>query len=107
MPSDEIATLLKQDNDDLTARLENDAFQRRLMFKLGARQRARLGVVGLAGGLGAAFAASQFSSLGELLATYLGETSPALTSQATVQIAGAALLGACAILTALVLRKDA
>ena len=108
MPSDDIAELLKDDFDDLTSRLERDGFERRLLYRLGARQRARMGVVGLAGGLGAAFAASQFANLGGLLAPYLTDATPGLlTGDATAQIAGAMLLAMGAIMTALVLRKEA
>jgi len=108
MPTEEITTLLQQDFDKLSAQLERDSFQRRLMFKLGARDRARLGIVGLAGGVGAALAASQFANLGKLLSPYVTESSPTLlASEATMQITGAMVIGACAIATALVLRRDA
>lgn len=108
MPSDDITELLQQDFDDLSSRLERDGFERRLLFRLGAKRRARLGVIGLAGGLGAAFAASQFANLGGLLAPYLADASPSLmTSEATAQIAGSMLLAMGALMTALVLRRDA
>ena len=108
MPTDDIATLLKQDFDALSSKLESDGFERRLMFKLGARDRARLGVIGIAGGLGAALAASQFANLGNLLAPYLANSGSSLVaSNTTIQIAGAMILGACTLTTALVLRRDA
>lgn len=108
MPTDEITNMLKQDFDALSNELESDGFERRLLFKLGARDRARMGIVGIAGGLGAALAASQFANLGSLLAPYLANSgSPLVANNATIQIAGAVVLGACTLATALVLRRDA
>ncbi len=107
MSTDEIANLLKQDFDALSAKLERDGFERRLLFKLGARDRARLGIVGIAGGLGAALAASQFANLGNLLAPYLSDgASPLVASSTMIQIVGAMVLGACTLATALVLRRE-
>ncbi len=108
MPTDDITNLLKQDFDALLVDLEDDGFERRLLFKIGSRDRARMGIVGIAGGLGAALAASQFASLGNLLTPYLtNSASPLVANNTTIQIAGAMVLGACTIATALVLRKDA
>ena len=108
MSTDEITTLLKQDFDTLSGNLESDGFERRLLFKIGSRDRARMGIVGIAGGLGAALAASQFANLGNLLAPYFTDSaSPLVANNVTIQIAGAMVLGACTIATALVLRKDA
>ncbi len=108
MPTDDITTLLKQDYDTLSAKLESDGFERKLLFKIGSRDRARMGIVGIAGGLGAALAASQFANVGSLLAPYLADSaSPLLANDVTIQIAGAMVLGACTIATAMVLRRDA
>ncbi len=109
MPSDNIETLLRADFDDLAGRLENDRFVKRVQFKLTARNRARLGVIGLAGGLGAAFAASQFSDLGRLAAPYLAEALPSYSGgvDAATQLSAAVVLAAAVIVTALVLRQDA
>ncbi len=108
MPTDDVTALLKQDFDALSGKLEHDGFERRLLFKIGSRDRARMGIVGIAGGLGAALAASQFANLGNLLTPYLtNSASPLVANDATIQIAGAMVLGACAIATALVLRRDA
>jgi|GEM_PF-1545338 len=108
MPSDDIETLLQHDFNALADRLENDRFEQRLLFRLKAKERARLGVIALAGGIGAAFAAAQFASLGRFVAPYLASASPdLLASDMPTQIAGSLLLAAAVIATALVLRQDA
>jgi hypothetical protein len=109
MPSDEIETLLRADFDAVAGRLENDRFVKRLQFKLIARNRARLGVIGLAGGLGAAFAASQFAGLGRLATPYLAEVLPSYAGNidTATQLSAAVVLAAAVIATALVLRQDA
>jgi hypothetical protein len=109
MPSDEIETLLRADFDAVAGRLENDRFVKRLQFRLAARNRARLGVIGLAGGLGAAFAASQFAGLGRLATPYLAEVLPsyAVGIDTATQLSAAVVLAAAVIATALVLRQDA
>ncbi|NOX83216.1 MAG: hypothetical protein GXP06_09580 [Alphaproteobacteria bacterium] len=108
MPSDNIEMLLQADFDDLAGRLENDRFEKRLQFRLAARSRARLGVIGLAGGLGAAFAASQFADLGRLAAPYLAKALPSYTVSidTATQLSAAVVLAAAVITTALVLRQD-
>lgn len=107
MPSDPIETMLKADFDALADRLERDRFTERLLFKLGAKRRARLGLVAFAGGLGAAFAASQFTSVVAALAPAFSETPPemALTGFSPHLLAAFILAGALAA-TALVLRQD-
>lgn len=107
MPADEIEELLKNDFQALEARFERDRFAERLLFKLGAKRRARLGVVAFAGGLGAAFAASQFMSVAAALAPALAETSPEMAAAGLSPhfLAVLMLAGALAA-TALVLRQD-
>ncbi len=109
MPSDDIEMLLRSDFDELADRLESDRFVKRLQFKLTARNRARLGVIGLAGGLGAAFAASQFVGLGHLAAPYMTDAMPAYAGgvDTATQLTAAVILAAAVIATALVLRQDA
>ncbi len=108
MPSDDIEILLQADFDDLARRLEHDRFEKRLLLRLTARSRARLGVIGLAGGLGAAFSASQFADLGRLAAPYLAEVLPSYTVSVdtATQLSAAVVLAAAVITTALVLRQD-
>ncbi len=108
MPADSIEALLKSDHDALAERYERDRFADRLLFRLGARHRARLGVVCFAGGLGAAFAASQFMSVVHSIAPSLAQSTPdiAATGQIPQAFAVVLLAGALAM-TALVVRQDA
>ena len=108
MPADSIEELLKSDHDALAERFERDRFADRLLFRLGARHRARLGVVCFAGGLGAAFAASQFMGVVEMIAPSLAQSAPeiAIAAQASQVLAAVLLAGALAM-TALVVRQEA
>ncbi|GJL92012.1 hypothetical protein [Hyphococcus sp.] len=108
MPSDSIEELLKSDFDALAKQLDRDRFAQRLLFKLGARQRARLGIVAFAGGLGAAFAASQFMGVVNSIAPSLVQSAPELaTSGQTPQMLATFLLAGALAMTALVMRQDA
>jgi hypothetical protein len=108
MPSDSIETLLKSDFDTLTDKFERDRFADRLLFKLGARQRARLGIVAFAGGLGAAFAASQFTGVVNSIAPSLLQSAPELAATGqTPQLLATFMLAGALAMTALVLRQDA
>jgi len=108
MPSDDIERLLKDDFAELSHRLEKDGFERRMLFKLGSRRRARLGIIAFAGGLGAAFAASQFTDIARVLAPYLPETTTvAAAPDMMTQIASTLLFATAALATALVLRQEA
>lgn len=107
MPSDAIEDLLKADSDALTDRFERDRFTARILFKLGAKRRARLGVVGFAGGIGAAFAASQFMSVVSALAPALGEAAPDMAATGfSPQLLAVMMLAGALAATALVLRQD-
>ncbi len=107
MPSDAIEDLLKTDFDALADKLDRDRFADRLLFKLGARQRARLGVVAFAGGLGAAFAASQFVEVVNSIAPSLAASAPELGAGQTPQFLATLLLAGALAMTALVVRQDA
>lgn len=108
MPSDDIERLLKEDFDDLTHRLEKDGFERRMLFRLGSRRRARLGVIAFAGGLGAAFAASQFTDMARVIAPYIPEASAtAAAPDMMTQLVSTLLFATAALATALVLRQEA
>ncbi len=114
MPSDQaqadnLSDLLKNDFDGLTARYEQDRFAERVLFKLTAKSRARQGVVFFAGGLGAAFAASQFTGVVDMISVYVAETSPnanVLVGDVSQFVATLLLAGALAA-TAMVLRQEA
>lgn len=107
MPSDAIEDLLKSDFDDLTAQLENDRFAGRMLFKLGAQRRARLGIIAFAGGIGAAFAASQFSDVVSTITAPLNLAAPELAAGLTSQLFATLTLAGVLVATALVLRQDA
>ena len=108
MLSDDIEKLLKSDFDDLTERLEKDRFAARILFKLSAKRRMRLGVVALASGLGAAFAASQFMGVVRSLAPSFAPSLPegAVLGMAAPQIIATLMLGSALIATLLVLRQE-
>ncbi|WP_428409730.1 hypothetical protein [Hyphococcus sp.] len=107
MSSDEIEDLLKTDFDALAARLERDRFAERILFKLGAKRRARLGIVAFAGGLGAAFAASQFMSVATAIAPALSETAPEMAAAGlSPHLLAVFMLAGALAATALVLRQD-
>lgn len=108
MPSDNLSDLLKDDFDGLAAELEKDKFAARVLFKLSAKSRARQGVVFFAGGLGAAFAATQFSGVVETMSLHFSETSmgAAPVMGDISQIAATLLLAGALAATALVLRNE-
>ncbi|PQA85942.1 hypothetical protein CW354_16265 [Marinicaulis flavus] len=99
--------MLKTDFDALAGRLERDRFAERLLFKLGAKRRARLGIVAFASGLGAAVAASQFTSMVAALAPALAETPPEMDAAGvSPHLLAAFILAGALAATALVLRQD-
>ena len=108
MPSEPLLDLLRQDFDSLAARLERDRFPDRVLFKLSAKSRARQGVVFFAGGLGAAFAVSQFTGVVDALSVHLADTSisanPVMVDIS--QVAATILLAGALAATALVLRQE-
>lgn len=108
MPSDNIQDLLKDDFDGLAAQFEKDRFATRVLFRLSAKSRARQGVIFFAGGLGAAFAATQFSGVVDAISVHLAETSfianPVMGDIS--QIAATLLLAGALAATALVLRQE-
>ena len=111
MPSESIEDLLKTDFDALAGQFEQDRFAQRLLFKLGAKRRARIGAVAFAGGLGAAFAASQFSSVVSSLAPSLtlglNETAPGIAAAGvSPHVLAAFVLAGALAATTLVLRQD-
>ena len=63
MPEQDVIDLLKKDFETLSEEYEQDHFAQRIQYKLFARQRARMGVIGFAGGIGAALAASQMPTI--------------------------------------------
>jgi hypothetical protein len=108
MPSDSLEILLKSDFDALADKFERDRFASHLLFKLGARQRARLGIVAFAGGLGAAFAASQFMGVVNSIAPSLVQSAPELAAAGqTPQFLATLMLAGALAMTALVVRQDA
>ena len=108
MPSDSTETLLKSDFDTLADKFERDRFADRLLFKLGARRRARLGIVAFAGGLGAAFAASQFMGVVNSITPSLVQSAPEFAAVGqTPQLLATFMLAGALAMTALVLRQDA
>lgn len=107
MSSDPIENALKADLEALTERLGRDRFAERILFKLGAQRRARLGVVAFAGGLGAAFAASQFTGVVSALARTLGATTPEFAlAGLSPQVLAAFMISGALLATTLVLRQD-
>lgn len=107
MPSDRIDDLLTSDFDALTQSLERDRFAERLLFRLNARRRARLGCVLFACGLGAAFAASQFSSVVAALSDAFGAAAPQMTAAGfSPHLLAALMLSGALVATAFVLRQD-
>lgn len=107
MSSDPIETALKADLEALADRFERDRFAERMLFKLGAQRRARLGVVAFAGGLGAAFAASQFTGVVSALARTLGAATPEIAmSGLSPQFLAAFMIAGALLATTLVLRQD-
>lgn len=108
MPSDDLQELLSKDFDALASKLEKDRFSERTLFKLNSRSRARQGVVFFAGGLGAAFAASQFSGVVGALSVYMTETSLGenAANSDVIQIAATLLLAGALAATALVVRQE-
>ena len=108
MPSDEIENLLRNDFDALADRLEHDRFSARLLFRLKTKERARLGVIAFAGGLGAAFAAAQFTGVAELIAPYFNQLpTTASGDDGIAQLASLMILAAAVATTTLILRRDA
>lgn len=109
MQSDDLQDLLKNDFDALADGFEKDRFAERVLFKLTAKSRARQGIVFFAGGLGAAFAATQFSGVVETMSLQFAETSlnanPAIGGIS--QVAATLLLAGALAATALVLRNEA
>jgi len=109
MPSDSVEDLLKNDFDGLAEGLEKDRFAEQVLFKLTAKSRMRQGIVFFAGGLGAAFAASQFSGVVDAFSLQLAETSlnasPAFGELS--HIAATLLLAGALAATVLVLRHEA
>ena len=107
MPSDNVEDLLKSDFDALTQALDRDRFAERLLFRLSARRRARLGCVALACGLGAAFAASQFSSVVAALSGAFAAGTPQMAAAGfSPQLLAALMLSGALVATAFVLRQD-
>lgn len=107
MPSDDIETLLARDFERMVELNEQDAFLRKLTFRLHVKNRARLGVVTFAGGLGAAFAASQFGDIVGLMAPVIPDTASGLLSSGLLtQVAGAMVVGLAVLTTALVMRNE-
>lgn len=107
MPSDRIEDLLTSDFDALTQALERDRFAERLLFRLSARRRARFGCIALACGLGAAFAASQFSGVVAALSNTFGAAAPQMTAAGfSPQLLAALMVSGALVATAFVLRQD-
>ncbi len=108
MQSEDIQDLLKNDFEALSARLETDRFTQRLSYRLEKKRRARIGVIAFAGGLGAAFAATQFAGVVNNIAPHIADTAPDVLSAGAAPHILATLVLACAIaVTALVVRQEA
>lgn len=107
MPSEAIGDLLKSDFDALTGAIERDRFAERLLFRLTARRRARLGCMAIACGVGAAFAASQFSSVVATLSGAFSAGAPQMAAAGfSPQLLAALMLSGALAATAFVLRQD-
>lgn len=107
MPSDDIETMLRADFEDLSAGFENDRFTEKLLYRLGVRRRARMGVIGLAGAFGAGLAASQFANVVGAIAPSLAASAPAGPAfDLSTQLAATLILAGALAATAMVLRQD-
>jgi hypothetical protein len=107
MSGEPIEALLEADFNALADRLEKDRFAEHVLFRLGARRRARIGVVAFAGGLGAAFAASQFTDVVSLVAPALAQSAPDLAAAGLMsQLLTTLLFAGALTATALVLRRE-
>lgn len=107
MSAEDIERLLERDFGELAQRFEKDRFAARMLFRLGARRRARLGAVAFAGGLGAAFAASQFTDIVSLAAQSLARSAPdAAAAGMTSHLLATLLFAGALTATAFVLRQE-
>ena len=109
MPSDDITELLREDFDAQCDEFEHDEFLRRTLFKLESKRRARLGLVACAGGVGAAFAAAQFSGVAAVIGGYLLEATPegsALPVSTIAQFAAMGVFAGALALTGMVMRQE-
>lgn len=108
MPSDNMKDRLKADFDALAETLEKDRFAEKTLSRLNAAQRRRLGVVGCAGAVGAAIAASQFMTVVQSMAPALTPGATAVEPAGPLALTLAALIVASALTaTAFVLRQEA
>ncbi|HXI88190.1 MAG TPA: hypothetical protein VNH64_12080 [Parvularculaceae bacterium] len=114
MSSDSIERLLQADFEEARAALEHDGFPERLLARLQKGRRARLLVIGGAGGVGAIIAGAQFASISSELAasshfvrqlTALAENAGFSPAFAPAMLAAGAI-AAGFIATAFVLRAE-
>ena len=106
MSEQNLEQLLRNDFDAVTAAYEKDGFERKLLFKLEAKQRARMGVIAFAGGIGAALAASQFNGLFDLLVTQLPVSNDTIDTPLLPYMAGALMLAGSAMAAAFIMRRE-
>lgn len=107
MQSDDIAKLIQDDFEETLTRYENDAFADRVLFKLESKRRARLGVIALSGGLGAAFAASQFSEYLQLVTAELSDAaSQTPASAAPFELVALIILAGAMASVVAIMRQD-
>ena len=106
MPEQDVIDLLKKDFETLSEEYEQDHFAQRIQYKLFARQRARMGVIGFAGGIGAALAASQ-------MPTIVATVTPAVINEPAMtnslfdpQLLATALLATLLFVTVLIVRQE-
>lgn len=107
MHDDDVTTALNTDLNALAATFEDDGFARALQFRILARKRARTGILGVAGALGAGIAAAQFNVLLEsakqtaLLESALTQNTGSISALAVSMIIAVAVIS-----TAIVLQRE-
>lgn len=107
MRDDELTTLLSDDFNTLATAFEDDDFARLLQARVAARKRARAGVLGVVGLLGAGVAAAQFNVLLESTKqTVLIDSVLSQSSSAVSALAASIIIAAAVISTAIVLQRE-
>lgn len=107
MQDKDLTALLSDDLEEAAKAYDNDSFTRTLLSQLDSRQRARTGVLGVAGMIGAGLAASQFNELFDFAAnaSMAGSASPAASYYSPMLMASL-VIAAAAVATALVIRRE-
>lgn len=105
MHDDALTAMLSNDFEDLAATLERDRVAKKIIFRVGARQRARQGVIVGASCLGGIVAASQFSDVASAFAASVSDAGGA-SLYASPQFIATLVVAAALTATAFVMRRE-